>query len=260
MERNSPRLPAIEAAEIEWRDGQPVSAGFGDVYFSRDNGLEETRHVFVHHNRLPERFSSLTRGQAFVIGETGFGTGLNFLAAWQTFLDQVPADTRLHFVSVERYPLTPEDLRRALALWPELAPLAAELIDRYPPLVAGCHRLVLNGGRVRLTLFFGDAVEALEELDFRADAWFLDGFAPACNPELWQDQVISHIPGHSRKGTTVATFTAVGRIRRALAELGFEMERVPGFGSKREMLRGRLATGPEPAGPAPASVLVVGAG
>lgn len=251
----------MEPASLQWRDGWPVSSRFGDLYFSRENGLEETRHVFLRHNGLPDRFTSLGPGEAFVIAETGFGTGLNFLAAWQAFRDHGAENARLHFVSMERYPLSPEDLKRALALWPELSEQAQALLDNYPPLVAGCHRLVLDGGRVRLTLYFGDAVDALDELRFSADAWFLDGFAPACNPELWQDRLIGQLAGHSHEGTTLATFTAVGRIRRALADAGFRMERVPGFGSKREMLRGRLGPEAEPApSSAPGSVLVVGAG
>lgn len=260
MQQDSTAPPAIEPATLEWRDGQPVSARFGDVYFSRDNGLEETRYVFLGHNHLPERFANLKPGQSFVVAETGFGTGLNFLATWQAFDRQAPDDAILHFVSVERFPLTTGDLRQALALWPELAGHADELCRHYPPLVVGCHRLVLDGGRVRLTLFFGDVLEAMDELEFAADAWFLDGFAPACNPQLWQDRVIDDIRRHSRPGATLATFTAVGRVRRALAEAGFTMERVPGFGHKREMIRGQLPGADRPCGDGPGSVLVVGAG
>lgn len=260
MEQTAPVPPAMEASELDWQDGQPVSIRFGDVYFSRDNGLEETRHVYLQHNRLSQRFAGLAPGQSFVIAETGFGTGLNFLASWQAFCHHAPADARLHFISSERYPLTSGDLRQALALWPELAPQAGELLRHYPPLVAGSHRLVLDSGRVRLTLYFGDALEALEALSFSADAWFLDGFAPACNPEMWHDRIIHQVRQHSHQGTTLSTFTSVGRIRRALADCGFEMERAPGFGSKREMLCGQLLSGHARPTGQPGTVLVVGAG
>lgn len=260
METSTTREPLTETARLAWRDGQPVSEQFGDVYFSRDNGLAETRYVFLQHNNLPERFGRLTANDTFVVAETGFGTGLNFLAAWQAFRQQAPDSARLHFVSVERYPLCTTDLQRALALWPELAPLAEELVHNYPQPVSGCHRLVLDGGRVRLTLYFGDALTGFEAMEFRADAWFLDGFAPACNPGLWQDQLFQQVRDHSHPGATLATFTAAGRVRRALAEVGFHMERVPGYGPKRDMLRGTLEQAAARQGQTPGHVLVVGAG
>ncbi|TNE94619.1 MAG: FAD-dependent cmnm(5)s(2)U34 oxidoreductase, partial [Gammaproteobacteria bacterium] len=226
--------PAIEPAELAWNDGIPESTHFGDVYFSRDNGLEETRYVFLDHNNLADRFASIEHGSHFVVAETGFGTGLNFLAAWQLWRESVTdSDAILHFVSAERYPLTLKDLTRALAAWPELAPLAEELCDHYPPLTRGVHRIVLDGGRVRLTLFFGDVLDAWNQLSFTADAWFLDGFAPSLNPEMWLDQAITLIRSHSAPGTTLATFTAVGRIRRALADAGFTMRKTAGYGRKR---------------------------
>lgn len=260
MESNTPLPPAIEPASLEWRDGQPVSARFGDVYFSRENGLEETRYVFLGHNHLPDRFARLQDGDTFVVAETGFGTGLNFLATWQAFTEHAPAGAMLHFVSVERFPLTAQDLQQALALWPELSGLTTQLCENYPPLVAGNHRLVLESGRVRLTLYFGDAIEGLDDLSFEADAWFLDGFAPACNPELWEESVIDQIRRHSTQGTTLATFTSVGRIRRAFADAGFRMEKVPGFGRKRDMIRGELPATDTAPQKHPGSVLVVGAG
>ncbi len=264
MTDTAPGAPAIAPAELDWLDGQPVSRRFGDVYFSRAHGLEETRHVFLQHNSLTERFAALKPGQAFVVAESGFGTGLNFLATWQAFLEEAPADSLLHFVSVERFPLSPDDLSRTHALWPELAELAEELIASYPPLVEGCHRLVLSGGRVRLTLHFGDVRDAWSDLEFTADAWFLDGFAPARNPELWEPQVITQVRHHSHQGTTLASFTAAGSVLRALADVGFRMERVPGYGPKREMIAGVLDL-PGPSLPPPPksrtrTVLIVGAG
>ena len=260
MEAAGPKPPSIKPATLEWHDGQPVSARFGDVYFSSDNGLEESRYVFLGQNRLRERFASLQDGETLVVAETGFGTGLNFLATWQAFRERAPAGAMLHFVSVERHPLINPELRQVLSLWPELASLAEELCQQYPPPVVGCHRLVLESGRVRLTLCFGDALDALEDLSFDADAWFLDGFAPACNPDMWQDALIEQVRRHSRPGASFATFTAVGRVRRSLAETGFQVRRVPGFGHKREMLRGQLSTDGAAASNQPGSILVVGAG
>jgi tRNA 5-methylaminomethyl-2-thiouridine biosynthesis bifunctional protein len=256
-----PLSPGIEPAELAWHDGVPESTRFGDVYFSRDNGLEETRHVFLQHNQLPERFSRIPEGGSFVIAENGFGTGLNFLAAWQAWQSYAQANTAtLHFVSVERFPLSREDLTRALALWPELKTLAEELLVHYPPLVRGVHRLVLARGRVRLTLFFGDINDAWQSLDFHADAWFLDGFAPSRNPEMWLETTISQVRAHSKPGTTLATFTSVGRIRRALIDVGFHVEKISGYGRKREMLKGILAAeGPARPG-SPGTTAIIGAG
>ncbi|MDC0663346.1 bifunctional tRNA (5-methylaminomethyl-2-thiouridine)(34)-methyltransferase MnmD/FAD-dependent 5-carboxymethylaminomethyl-2-thiouridine(34) oxidoreductase MnmC [Marinobacter sp. SS21] len=265
----SSKTVSATPARLVWRDGVPESADFGDVYFSRDNGLEESRYVFLNHNQLSERFAALTPGQHFVVAESGFGTGLNFLATWHCWRQSNPPDSAsLHFVTVERFPLTAEDLARAHAMWPELADLATELQHHYPAPINGTHRLVLDGGRVRLTLYFGDALDGWRELNFRADAWFLDGFAPSLNPELWVDEVVTAVSEHSRPGTTLATFTAVGRVRRALQAAGFDMQKVPGFGRKRDMLAGRYAphnpeqTGPSEAShpPTPKSVTVVGAG
>ncbi len=254
--------PALETADIEWDErGVPRSRRFGDVYFSQENGLKETRYVFLQHNRLEPRFRKLKPGQSFVIAETGFGTGLNFLAAWHLWEQTASPDAILHFVSVERYPLSREDLARALSYWPELGPLANELQASYPPAIEGLHRIRLAGGRVRLSLYFGDILDAWQDMAFTADAWFLDGFAPSLNPEMWLDQALGHLRSHSRPGTTLATFTAVGRIRRALAEHGFAMEKVPGFGRKREMLSGELPPAPDTViSDRPREVTIVGAG
>ena len=255
------RAPAIEPAALVWQHGVPESLRFGDVYFSRDNGLEETRHVFLGHNDLPARFAGLGEGGCFVVAENGFGTGLNFLATWQAWRTHRKArNATLHFVSVERFPLTRPDLERALALWPELASLSRALLDNYPPLVRGTHRLVLDGGQVRLTLFFGDIRDAWQSLEFQADAWFLDGFAPARNPDMWLEQTIGQVCAHSKPGTTLATFTSVGRIRRELADAGFRMQKVPGYGRKREMLKGVMPPSGPASGVADQTVAVIGAG
>lgn len=250
----------VKPADVLWtRDGIPEAVRYGDVYFSREGGLEEARYVFLRHNGLPDRFRGCTR---FTIGETGFGTGLNFLAAWQSFLSHAPPSAVLHYFSVEKHPLRAADLARAHENWPELAEAAAELRRATPAPVPGIHRLLLGEGRVRLTLLYGDARTLLPAVDARADAWFLDGFAPARNPEMWQDAVLAELPRLSAPGASVATFTAAGGVRRALSAAGFRMEKVTGFGRKREMLRGRLAE-ISPVGSkiaSPASVIIVGAG
>lgn len=230
----------FEHARLDWDEqGQPLSSSFGDVYFSRASGLEETRHVFLAHNQLSERFAALRAGEQLRIGETGFGTGLNFLCAWQLFEQQTPADTRLHFVSVERYPLTLTDLTRALSLWPELHHYSKQLLQQYRAIHPGFQRLVFSGGRVILTLLIDDVFNALPELDGALDAWFLDGFSPAKNPQMWTPELFSQLARLSHPNTTLATFTSAGFVRRGLIEAGFAMRRVPGFGHKREMLAGR---------------------
>lgn len=242
----------FQNADLEWDEhGQPLSSAFGDVYFSRASGLDETRHVFLQHNALAERFAALPEGAQLCIGETGFGTGLNFLCAWQLFERTAPASARLHFVSVERYPLTAADLRRALALWPELAIFSEQLQAQYVALNPGFQRLLFAGGRVVLTLLVGDVLERLPELDARIDAWFLDGFSPAKNPQMWSPELFAELARLSAPQATLATFTSAGFVRRGLIEAGFSVQRVPGFGHKREMLagpfQGATANAPAPA-------------
>ncbi|MBE0485145.1 bifunctional tRNA (5-methylaminomethyl-2-thiouridine)(34)-methyltransferase MnmD/FAD-dependent 5-carboxymethylaminomethyl-2-thiouridine(34) oxidoreductase MnmC [Marinobacter sp.] len=243
--QRKPLPPAMEPAELIWRDGIPESTRFGDVYFNRDNGLAESRYVFIGQNHLSDRFRELPSHRHFVIAECGFGTGLNFLAAWAEWQAQRPAedDAILHFVSVERYPLTRPDLKRALSHWPELKHQAAELIDHYPPLIQGTHRLVLAKGKVRLTLYFGDTLNAWRDLSFIADAWFLGGFSPSHNPEMWLKETLEQVAEHSKAGTTLATFTSVPQIQRDLTDVGFDITLQPGFGYKRDMLTGAFTAG-----------------
>ncbi|MGB0722676.1 MAG: bifunctional tRNA (5-methylaminomethyl-2-thiouridine)(34)-methyltransferase MnmD/FAD-dependent 5-carboxymethylaminomethyl-2-thiouridine(34) oxidoreductase MnmC [Gammaproteobacteria bacterium] len=266
------RPPGLGAARLQWEAGEPVSEVFGDIYFSRGDGLDESRYVFLGRNGLPDRWSGCAH---FTIAETGFGTGLNFLAAWRAWRgtrDRRPADALLRFISVERYPLSAEDLSTALARWPELADEAAALIAAYPPLITGYHRVCLEPG-VELLLVFADAREAFAELeagpDGLVDAWFFDGFDPGKNPEMWDEALFSQAARLSRPGATFATFTVAGRVRRALEAAGFAPEKVPGHGRKRQMLRGDLVRpaergvdafhAPPPARP-PGRVAVIGAG
>lgn len=246
---------------LGWDDnGIPVSNQFDDVYFDREAGLAETRFVFLQHNNLQERFSQLNAAdqnqtQAFTIAETGFGTGLNFLCAWQLWqqINQAEADKkalvsqqkRLHFISVEKYPLSKAELTKALAMWPSLKPLADELLDNYPILCQGLHRLHLDNHQVQLTLWFGDASKGFSAINADVDAWFLDGFAPSKNPDMWNEVLFENIKRLSHIGTTFATFTAAGIVRRGLQAVDFTVNKVKGFGKKREMLTGVLSTQPQ---------------
>ncbi len=221
--------------EIEFSDNTPYSPRYRDVYFSREDGLAETRHVFLAGNKLPDRWGE---HHACTIAETGFGTGLSFLATWQCWNRHAPAGSRLHFVSVEKHPLEATTLKACHALFPELYPLSRKLCDAWPGTLPGFHRCVLDGGRVTLTLCHGDAAESLRELVAEVDYWYLDGFAPATNPGMWSEQVLQQVGRLSHPGTTFATFTVAGQVRRGLAAQGFLVHKIPGYGPKREMLVG----------------------
>ncbi|MEX0958008.1 MAG: bifunctional tRNA (5-methylaminomethyl-2-thiouridine)(34)-methyltransferase MnmD/FAD-dependent 5-carboxymethylaminomethyl-2-thiouridine(34) oxidoreductase MnmC [Burkholderiales bacterium] len=227
----------IVPASVSMHDGAPHSTQFGDVYFSTESGIEETRHVFLSGNDLPQRWQACGR---FTIVETGFGTGLNFLATWQAFRDSAPHDARLHFVSVEKHPLRHADLQRVQAQWPQFRDLSNALLDCYPLLTPGFHHLHFEGGRVSLTLLFGEAVEMLSELDATADAFYLDGFAPARNPEMWSPALCMQLARLAAPGASVATYSVAGTVKRALAQAGFAVEKRPGYARKREMLTARF--------------------
>lgn len=239
----------IQSANLDFNEeGTPVSREFDDVYFSNDNGLEETRYVFLGGNRLNERFATHERS-LFVVGESGFGTGLNFLTLWQAFEDfckNQPQATlkRLHFISFEKFPLTVKDLHAAHAHWPELADFAQQLQQQWPLPIAGCHRILLAEGRITLDLWFGDINELIPQLDDtlnnQVDAWFLDGFAPSKNPDMWTPQLFNAMAKLARTGSTLATFTCAGFVRRGLIDAGFAMAKTKGFGRKREMLVGEM--------------------
>ncbi|MGB1465624.1 MAG: bifunctional tRNA (5-methylaminomethyl-2-thiouridine)(34)-methyltransferase MnmD/FAD-dependent 5-carboxymethylaminomethyl-2-thiouridine(34) oxidoreductase MnmC [Alcanivorax nanhaiticus] len=259
-----PTFSPIQPANIEWQENTPVASDYDDPYFSRQDGMAESRYVFLDGNRLSERFAGLQADQYFVIGETGFGTGLNCLLAAQQFLATAPTGAHLHLVSVEKHPLRHDDLRTALTHWPELAELAAALLAEYPAPTPGLHRLQLHHS-ISLTLLYGEAEQLWPLFNHPVDAWFLDGFAPSCNPDMWQPALFSQLARLSRPGTTLATFTAAGFVRRGLQEAGFGMEKRNGFGHKRHMLTGTFSidstTADIPARQqASPSVLVVGAG
>ena len=274
-----PKKPAppdvITPAKIGWQTDDagnqvPVSGEFGDVYFSHADGLAESRHVFLAHNQLPERLANLADKQCFTIAELGFGTGLNFLATWQLWRElraQQPQLTsaRLHFITTEKYPIPLNDLTQILALWaqraPELAELIKELLANYPPLIAGCHRLNFIDDNITLDIWLGDAGDSLASLaSFESlatlntktainrpyvDAWFLDGFAPSCNESLWAESIFTQMQRLSRTGTTAATYSCAGIVKRGLQAHGFSIKKVKGFGRKREMLTAAMADNTE---------------
>lgn len=244
----------IEHATLQWNEqGTPVSQFFDDVYFSNDNGLEETRYVFLNGNQLPQRFDTHSR-DLFIVAETGFGTGLNFLTLWQAFdqaLAQHPSQTvqRLHFISCEKFLLTQQDLEAAHRHWPELAEYAAQLQAQWPQALPGCQRLIFRQGQVTLDLWLGDINTLMDTFDDslnrQVDAWFLDGFAPSKNPEMWTDRLFDTMVRLSRPDGTFATFTAAGFVRRGLQQAGYRVERRKGFGHKREMLCGSIEHQPQ---------------
>jgi tRNA 5-methylaminomethyl-2-thiouridine biosynthesis bifunctional protein len=232
-----PRQARLVPARLEFAGGAPYSRSYGDVYHSADGGPAQARHVFLGGNGLPARW----RGRPdFTIVETGFGLGVNFLVTCAALLGDADAPATLHYVSAEKHPFAREDLEQALAPCRDLAPLAAELAAVWPPLETGIHRVVLAQGRVALTLLFGDAAEMLPAADARADAFYLDGFAPSKNPELWSAGIVRELARLAAPGATLATWTVARAVRERLAQAGFAVEKRPGFGRKREMLAGRI--------------------
>jgi tRNA 5-methylaminomethyl-2-thiouridine biosynthesis bifunctional protein len=242
-------------------DGTPYSDAFGDVYHSAAGGPEQARHVFLAGNGLPERWRGRRR---FVVLETGFGLGLNFLATWQAWREDARRCERLHFVSIEKHPFAARDLAELHARFPEFTPLAAELHARWPMLVPGAHRVELEAGHVVLTLFFADVGQALRGLRLAADAIYLDGFAPAKNPEMWTGAVMKGLARCAAPGATAATWSAAAPVRGALEAAGFRAEKHPGYAAKREMTIARLDPRGAVGQPAPAwqerRAVVVGAG
>ncbi len=247
----------LPLARLAYNDqGVPYSAEYDDVYHSADGAIAQAQRVFLAGNDLPDAW----RGRdAFTIVETGFGLGLNFLCTWQAWRDDERRPRRLHFVSVEHRPFSRQDLERLHATWPALAPLAAELRRLWPPAIAGYHRLHFEDSRLSLTLLFGAAQDMLAGLLGRADALYLDGFAPAKNPELWAPALLRRLTELAQPGATLATWSVASEPRQALAAAGWRLAKRPGFGQKREMLVGRLP-GVVPAASGERSVIIVGAG
>ncbi|WP_119394191.1 bifunctional tRNA (5-methylaminomethyl-2-thiouridine)(34)-methyltransferase MnmD/FAD-dependent 5-carboxymethylaminomethyl-2-thiouridine(34) oxidoreductase MnmC [Salinibius halmophilus] len=221
----------ISPANISFVGGTPYAADYDDHYFSQDDGLAESRFVYLDGNHTAQRFAALTG--SFHIVETGFGTGLNFLLTWQQFSELANQDARLYFTSIERHPLQKDDLRQALSNFPTLAPFAEALLKQWPHLARGMHRL--HFGKVVLTLCFDDVETALPDLISPVDAWYLDGFAPAKNPQMWQAYLYQNMARLAKPYTTAASFTSANPVRRGLERWGFEVTHAPGFGRKRYM-------------------------
>ena len=220
-----------QQAELEWRAGAvPVSLQFDDPYFSLENGLAETEHVFLAGNDLPARFRD-----GFHVGELGFGTGLNFLTTWAAWR-ACGAGGTLHFTSFEAFPMAPADMATALTAFPALAGLAMQLLNAMQRGAGVC-----TFEDAQLTVISGDARQTVPYWSERADAWYLDGFSPAKNPELWGRDLLRAVAGHTAPGGTAATYTAAGFVRRGLQDAGFHVTRAPGFGRKRHMTRAVLA-------------------
>lgn len=238
----------IHAAVIGWDlQGTPVSRKYDDIYFSSEGGIAESRYVFLEGNGLPDRFIHHTE-KRFVVAETGFGTGLNFLTlcfAFQTYRQTYPKNTlqHLHFISFEKFPLTRDDIQKIHQCWPEYRELSRQLVKQWPLLIKGCHRIHLDNLSITLDLWFGDVNEWFpslpSSLEKSVDAWFLDGFAPAKNPDMWSQNLFNAIALLTKPEGTLATFTAAGNVRRGLSQSGFDITKRKGHGQKREMLIGK---------------------
>ena len=261
----TPRLPPLP--DLDWKpDGTPVATAMDDVYFSVEDGLEETRAVFLAGCGLPTRWQGR---EHFTVAELGFGTGLNLLALWQMWQQHRPSPTaRLDFVSFEGFPMERKDAARALERWPELAPLTNILLANWPVRARGVQHIPLADG-VHLTLHIGEIGDALPNSQIKADAWFLDGFAPAKNNNMWADNIYPLLAERSAPGAWIGTYTVAGAVRRGLADAGFEVSKQPGFGRKRDRLQAIAPSisSPEPDPYAlypetlpPRTVAIIGAG
>jgi tRNA 5-methylaminomethyl-2-thiouridine biosynthesis bifunctional protein len=251
----SPLVPATLAFDA---NGIPYCAAFDDIYHSREGGAGQAQHVFLGGNGLPGRWRGRER---FTILETGFGLGLNFLATWSAWSEDGAGAAKLHYVAVEKHPFSATDLAQLHKRYPQFDSLSSELRDAWPMLVPGLHRLELAEGRVLLTLYFGDVATAMTDLRLAADAFYLDGFAPAKNPDMWAPGVCKKLAKHAAPGATFATYTAASSVRDALQAAGFTVEKVPGFATKRDMLRGTcMRPRSIPAPPIERRAIVIGAG
>jgi len=247
----------VVPAEVGFAGTTPYSARYDDIYHSAQGGLEQARHVFLGGNDLPNAWRNRER---FVILETGFGLGLNFLATWQAWQDDPQRCRRLHFVSIEKHPFRRHDLAKLHEQWPELAEFSAQLVPQWPVLVTGLHRLHFQNGAVTLTLVFGDAADWLPQLLLAADAFYLDGFAPDRNPELWSEGILAQLRRLAAPGATLATWTVAEEVTRRATAADFSWEKRPGFGNKRYMLAARAPGTRRESAPADRRIVVIGAG
>jgi len=232
----------IRPVKLIWDKNTPLSSQHEDFYFSLKDGLEETEYVFLKANNLPYRFTQGDLNTPFIVSETGFGTGLNFLATWEAWRSVKEEKRPLHFVSIEKFPLTKADLKKCLDCWPQLQHLSSQLIEFYPYLINGQHQIHFESGQLCLTLIFGDVNSDLSNYKFKSDCWFLDGFSPSKNPSMWTDGLFSLIADYSHQNTSISTFTAASLVRRGLEKAGFAITKLPGFGAKREMITAKLSS------------------
>jgi tRNA 5-methylaminomethyl-2-thiouridine biosynthesis bifunctional protein len=247
---------AAAMPDLDWIGNTPRSTRFDDVYFQAEDGLSESRAVFLDGCGLPGRFAGRRR---FAVGELGFGAGLNILALLDLWRRRRRgAEARLSIVSIEAFPMTADEAARALAAFPELAELAADLLTGWPSGRSGRHIIDFPDIGATLQIHVGDVRDALGQLDAKMDAWFLDGFAPAKNPDMWSDEVLSQVGRLTAPGGRAATFTVAGDVRRGLAAAGFSVDKRPGFGRKRERLEAIFPGAPSDRPVSP--VAVIGAG
>ena len=245
------RFEPIQEAEVLWRNNTLYAPHFNDIYFSDSGGIQEAKHVFIDANNLIARWQKLASEKSphFIIAETGFGTGLNVLLAWSYWKKYAPLHATLHVYSCEKFPLSHEDLSGYLQFFPEIQDEAHALLESYPILTPGFHRMSFEDGRVNITLMLGDALIAYQQLlicgdtvleaqlrTFHVDAWFLDGFAPAKNPDMWQEALFVVLGKLSKLETTASTYTVASSVRRGLKAIGFDVQKIKGYGRKREML------------------------
>jgi len=235
----------LPPSPVTWEDGAPRSRLHGDVYFSRDNGLAESRAVFLNGCDLPDAWAGRRR---FTVGEVGFGTGLNIAALLEAWGRTRPPGAHLSVFTVEAFPLTADEAARALAAWPELASVARLMTARWPGRARGFHRIDLPELAAVVDVAVMEAADGLSAWDGAADAWFLDGFSPTVDPHIWRQEVIDLVARRSAEGARAATYTVAGSVRRALAAAGFAVAKAPGHGRKRQRLQARLER--EVAGPA----------
>ena len=228
-------------ANLIWRENQPYASQFEDIYFSSENGLAETDYVFLQGNQLATRWQQADLTD-FTIAETGFGTGLNFLCAANLWLNIAPKNAKLHFISIEKFPLNLKDIEKTCAMWPSLKYLTPDFLTLYQNLIsadlANQNSAFLGDKNIQLTLLIGDITHCLNNINNHINAWFLDGFAPAKNPDMWQENLFQTMAKRAKPSTTFATFTASGMVKRSLNAVGFTTIKKPGFGKKREMLTG----------------------
>lgn len=231
----------MENPELSWEGDLPHSQIYQDSYFSHENGLEESRFVFLEGNHLPKRLDETEPAAKFTVCETGLGTGLNLLALGQALKQRPHRQAPCEFFTVEKHPLDVNAIARAHRTWPELHEFSAELQANWPPAQPGWHRIELLGDTLRVHIFHGDVSQWCTELktqQIKPNAWFLDGFSPAQNPSMWCAELFQTMAHTAQNGTSFATFTAAGFVRRSLQDHGFEVNRLPGYGKKREMLAG----------------------